>query len=70
MSITIQPRRIRYKAIHTKLTSSAKSIGITRVCGNTTALLPKSLPKPPYGVAFILALRVRYRPTAAGRAED
>jgi len=39
--------------VSSNLTSSAKSIGITRVCGNTTALLPKSLPKPSYGVAFL-----------------
>jgi hypothetical protein len=31
---------------------SAKSIGITRVGGNTTPLLPKALPKPPYGWLF------------------
>ena len=35
-------------------TSSAKSIGISRVWGNTTALLPKLLPNPSYGVAFFI----------------
>jgi len=35
---------------------SAKSIGITRVCRDTTPLLPKSLPKPSYEVVFLLAL--------------
>jgi cellulose synthase/poly-beta-1,6-N-acetylglucosamine synthase-like glycosyltransferase len=35
--------------VSSNLTSSAKSIGITRVCGNTTALLPKTLPKTTFG---------------------
>ena len=44
------------------LTASAKSIGITRFFGNATALLPKSLPKLSYEVAFLLASVVCYRP--------
>jgi hypothetical protein len=42
-----------------RITPSANSIGITRVCGDTTALLPKSLPKPSFGVTYLLAPMVR-----------
>jgi len=36
-------------------TSSANSIGITKVCGNTAPLLPKALQKPSSGVAFLFS---------------
>jgi len=48
-------------------TLSAKSIGITRFCGITAALLPKALPKPSHGVAFsfgangLLSVNSKYR---------
>jgi hypothetical protein len=43
-------------------TLSAKSIGITRVYRDTTPLLPKLLSKSSCGVAFFLALTVRFQP--------
>jgi len=47
---------------------SAKSIGITRVCRDTTLLLPKSLPKPSFGMAFSFTLLFSAQAKSMGRS--
>ena len=57
------------RSVSSNLTSSAKSIGISRLCDNITALLPKSLPKSSYG-GFLLVRMIFYELIAVGRVEE